>query len=191
MKPIALAAFAAAALISGAANAAIYDVFAQANSSSGGTGVATLTLASGENFTVSVDPGDLWSAGPLPRWSNANGLTGNLLATGTDDSGETAGTLIGQDFGLLNQNGLSAAFGSLVGELGGVYQVLGTSFSGPAWNAGTLHLYYWDSNNGDNADSIAVSVANVPEPATWTLAIVGFGMAGALLRRQRRTLATV
>ena len=190
MKPIALAAFAAAALISGAANAAVYTVFAQGNSSSGGTGLATLTLASGQAFNLSVDPGDLWNAGPLPRWSNANGLTGNLLATGTDDSGQPAGTLIGQDFGLWSQNGLSAAYGSLVGELGGVYQVLGTSFSGPAWNAGTLHLYYWDSNNFDNTDSIAVAVTNVPEPATWTLAIAGFGMAGAMLRRRRRPRAT-
>lgn len=34
-----------------------------------------------------------------------------------------------------------------------------------------------------------LSVTGVPEPTTWALMIGGFGMAGAMLRRQRRTVA--
>jgi hypothetical protein len=190
MKCIALTAIAASALIAGAASAADFTVSAFANSSSGsGVGLPTVNLTSGELFTVTVDPNDLWSAGALPRWSNANGLTGNRFATGTDESGEPAGTLIGADFGLNTQGGLSAPFGSLVGEIGGVFRLLGTNFSGSAWNTGTLTLFYWDSNNADNTGSVLASVntdaPGVPEPASWALMISGFGLAGAMLRRRR------
>jgi hypothetical protein len=191
MKPYAFIAFAASALVAGAAAAADFTVSAFDNSSSGtGVGLATISLSAGQQFTVSVDANDLWSAGALPRWSNADGLTGNRFATGTDESGEPAGTLIGQDFGLHTQNGLSAPFGTLVGELGGVFEVLGTNFSGPAWNSGTLTLFYWDSNNFDNTGSVLASVAAVvPEPASWSLMIGGFGLAGAMLRRRRAARA--
>jgi hypothetical protein len=180
----------AAVLISVAgasANAASYIVDAKNNSSSGGVGVSTISLTAGQNFTVSVDPDDLWNAGALPRWSDANGLTGPLFATGTDESGETAGTQIGSDFGLWNQNGLSAAYGSLVGEIGGVFMKLGTNFSGPAWASGALNLYYWDSNNGDNTQFITADVVAVPEPATWAMMLAGFGALGIAVRRRTRT----
>jgi len=187
MKALGPIAFAAATAIAGAAGAATFIVDAQANSSSGGVGVATINLTAGQNFTVSVDPNDLWNAGALPRWSNADGLTHDTFATGTDDSGEAAGTHIGTDFGTWTQGNLTAPFGTLVGELNGVFHVLGTSFSGAAWDTGTLELFYWDSNNGDNTQFItaAVNTALVPEPATWALMIGGFGLAGAMLRRRR------
>jgi hypothetical protein len=181
-----LAITAATSLVAGAANAAVFIVDALANSSSGGVGVASIGLTAGQHFTVSVDPGDLWNAGPLPRWSNADGLSQDLLATGTDDSHEAAGTLIGQDFGTWTQGNLTAPFGTLVGEINGQFAVLGTDFSGAAWQTGTLTLYYWDSNNADNTDFITASVNTlVPEPASWALMIMGFSLAGATLRRRR------
>ena len=67
---------------------------------------------------------------------------------------------------------------------------LGTNFSGAAWQTGTLELFYWDSNNGDNTEHVTASITQpggggVPEPATWTMLISGFGLAGAMLRRRR------
>ncbi len=172
--------------IAGAAHASSYVVDALANSSSGGTGVGSLNLTAGETFTVSVNPGDLWNAGPLPRWSNADGLTHDLFATGSDDSGQAAGTLIGQDFGLWTADGFSAPYGALVGEIGGVFHLLGTSFNGPAWGTGTLYLFYWDSNNYDNTQFITAQLSAVPEPLTWLMMVSGVALIGAGLRGSRR-----
>jgi hypothetical protein len=166
-------------------------VDAAGNSSSGGVGVSTIALTAGKLFQVSVDPNDLWSAGSLPRWSNADGLTGPLTATGSDKSGAAAGTLVGQSFGILTRNGFSASYGTLVGELNGVFHVIGANFSGAAWDTGTLNLFYWDSNSSDNSGSVAANVSAattaVPEPASWGLMILGSGVTAALLRRRRAT----
>jgi hypothetical protein len=76
------------------AQAVVVDAFT--NSSSGGTGGSTgVFLTLGQNFTVTVDPNDLWNAGALPRWSNADGLTGPRVAVLGDESGQAPGTLIG------------------------------------------------------------------------------------------------
>ncbi|HOY70610.1 MAG TPA: FxDxF family PEP-CTERM protein [Methylotenera sp.] len=173
--------------------AAVYNVDARANSTSGGTGVA-VGFNAGDAFTVSVNPLDLWNAGALPRWSNANGLTGaNLLATGAadtngDNPGVAAGTIIGPGaFGNHSQGGLSAPFGSLVGEWGnalGSYFFIGTNYAGVA-AASTLNLYYFDSNNGDNTGSINVNIAAVPEPETYALMLAGLALVGFSARRRQ------
>ena len=190
MKLSHLACCAVAALtVAAPASAQTFIVDAMANSSSGGTGLASITLTAGQTFTISSSTDDLWSAGALPRYSDANGLTGVRLATATDDSGQPVGTQIGADFGLWSQHSLSAAFGSLVGELNGVYMLLGANGSFVAGSSGTLNLYYWDSNNGDNFGSIAFDISAVPEPAAWAMMIGGFGLAGAAIRRRKPVAA--
>lgn len=165
-------------------NALPFDVYAQANSSGGGTGLPTLVLSTGQPFSVSVNPNDLWSAGPLPRWSNADGLIGNLYATGTDDSLQPFGTHIGTPFSLHTQNSFTAPYGSLVGEIGGAYMLLGTSFTGVAPASGTLNLFYWDSNKGDNSEKITAHVTtNVPDAASTALLLGGAVVALGTLRR--------
>jgi len=184
LRPIALAL--ATLFVGAAAQAAPFTVKAYENSSSGGTGLATLSLQAGESFSVSVGSDDLWSAGALPRWSNADGLTGNRYATGSDESGESAGTLIGANFGLYAQGNLAAAYGTLVGQIGaGDYFVVGTSFNGVAAASGMLNLYYWDSNFSDNAGAITANVTAVPEPETYALMLGGLGVLGFVARRRR------
>lgn len=172
--------------------AVIYSVDALANASQNSP-LPTLSVLAGQTLHISVDPGDLWNAGALPRWSNADGLAtvptgglpvGGLFATGTDDSGQPAGTLIGADiFGLLNQSGLTAPYGSLVGRIGSTYFNIGTSFDGPAPATGTLFLMYWDTTFTDNTDGIRVTV-NVPEPTTITLLIFALAAIGFTRRKK-------
>ena len=185
----ALFACAMAAGIAGISATSAQAVVVQAftNSSSGGSGVSTgVFLTAGQDFTVDVDPNDLWNAGALPRWSNADGLITKLYATGTDDSGQVAGTLIGDVFPLWSQGGLTTAFGTLVGRIGsGDFFAIGTHFSGPANATGELTFYYWDSNNGDNTQFVNANISAVPEPSTWAMMILGFAGVGFMAYRRR------
>lgn len=171
------------------ASTVVVDAFA--NSTSGGTAANAGFFNLGASYSVSVSPTDLWSAGALPRFSNANGLTGPLAATAGDDSGQPAGTVIGADFGTHIQGGLTAPFGSLVGEFGnGNFFLVGTSFSGVAPISGELTLWYFDENNGDNSGSIAATVTPgvgaVPEPSTWAMMILGFVGIGFVAYRRKQ-----
>lgn len=151
-------------------------------------GLATVSLAAGQGFAVTVSATDLWSAGELPRWSNADGLVGDLFATGSDESGAASGTKIGEGFGNLTMGNLSAPFGALVGQVGsGDYFLVGTNYSGQATSAGVLKLFYWDSSNTDNVGSVlaSVTVSAVPEPGTYALMAGGLGMLAWFARRRR------
>ena len=182
-----MAALALAATM-GSASAATYVVkaFNHSINSGIGTGLSTIALTAGQGFSVSSSTDDLWSAGPLPRFSDANGLTGDRFATASDDSGQAVGTQIGANFGFIPISGHVAPFGALVGRIGGVYQTLGANFSGPAWNSGTLELFYWDTFSLDNSGEIAFNIAAVPEPASWALMIAGFGLVGGAMRRRAK-----
>lgn len=171
-----------------AANAGIITVDARLSSTSGGAGFATgISFTAGDHFTATADVDDLWSAGALPRWSNADGLVADLYATGSDESGKAAGTLIGTNFGSFNKFGLSLPYGTLVGSIDGNFFAMGTSFDGNAIAGGELLLWYWDSNAGDNDESIRVTiktVAAVPEPSI--IALFALGLFGLGFARRRK-----
>ncbi len=187
MRTLLLAASFAALLPGSAAAASItVDVLALEHSSSHNIndGLLVGSVTAGDLLTISVNTDDLWSAGDLPRWSNANGINGpDLLATGSDDSGQAANVLIGRDqFGDHTQHGLTAPFGTLVGRIDTTYFVVGTFFSGPAPATGDLRLFYWDSNYADNSESVRATVRGVaPEPGT--LALFGLAAFAGLRRR--------
>ncbi|NJS14663.1 MAG: PEPxxWA-CTERM sorting domain-containing protein [Sphingopyxis sp.] len=184
---------AAAVMAPASASAAIVIVDAKANSSSGGVAKSSgFSFLTGQGFRVRSSTNDLWSAGALPRFSDGSGLTGNRNATVSDDSGVTPGTQIGASFGTHTQNGFTAPFGALVGRWAdGTYQLLGANFTGAATGSGALDLYYWDSNSGDNSGQIAFNItAGIPEPATWAMLILGFGLVGGTMRRANARVAT-
>jgi hypothetical protein len=184
-----LTSVAAALLLAGTAHATAVTVDALADSynSGTGTGAAAGTLTLGESFSVTAASTDLWSAGALPRWSDADGLTATTFATGTDESGQAAGTQIGQDFGLLTTSDGSFHYGELVGRIGsGAYFAIGTNFSGTANASGVLDLFYWDSYTPDNSGSIVADVTAVPEPGSVALILAGLCIIGGLARRRAR-----
>jgi hypothetical protein len=159
-----------------------FDIIAKEHSSADSQGLATIVLQAGQTFTITADSDDLWSAGPLPRWSNADGLVGNLLATGTDESGAAAGTLIGQNWGSYG----AFAYGTLVGRIGnGSFFSVGTNYQGVASQTGMLSLFYWDSNSGDNSGYITAHINAVPEPASVALLLGGLAVVGFAARRRK------
>lgn len=173
--------------------AAAVTVDAKLNSTTGGTGVS-VAVVSGQPFSALVNVNDLWSAGALPRWSDATGINGpDLFATGLADSngdnpGVSAGTIIGSDvYGDWSQGGLTAPFGSLVGSFdnGASFFYVGVAYAGIALG-NTLNLYYFDSNFGDNTGSITATVTAVPEPETYTMLLVGLGVMTFVARRRKQ-----
>jgi PEP-CTERM motif len=185
MRKVALLAIAATAMVPVSASAATFVVDANKNTAGGGVGAQTITLTAGQGFSVSVDPSQLWSAGALPRWSNAEGLSRDFYATGDDLSQMSAGTLIGQFWGYYGQDNILAPYGTLFGRIGNSWYNIGTSYSGVAASNGVLELFFWDFDAGDNVGSLSVNaVASVPEPSTWAMMLSGFGLAGFALRRR-------
>ena len=189
IKPLVFAASLVASTVALAASGD-FVVNADANSTGGGVGVATFALLAGQQFSVSVAANDLWNAGDLPRWSNADGLAGDLFyAAGTDSEVPVyvIGTQIGQAFSQLTQGGLTAAYGSLVGQIdSGSFFKIGTSYSGTAAVGGTLKLYYFDSINSDNTGSISAHVTAVPEPETYAMLVAGLSLLGCIYRRRKQ-----
>jgi hypothetical protein len=154
------------------AGAVTVTVQSAANSTGGGVGLATgIFLTAGQGFTVTANPSDTWSLGSndlgCTRESNANGLTAC--------------------FGNYSQGGLTALYGSLVGQIaGGNFFLLGSNFTGPASATGQLFLYNFDSNTGDNSGEIVANVSAVPVPPA--LALLGTGLIGlgALARKKKK-----
>ena len=69
-----------------------------------------------------------------------------------------------------------------------------TLFSGapgnPTFNLGTFNLFSIANGNSTLTISRAVTVAAVPEPATWAMMLLGFGGIGVAMRRRRHATLT-
>lgn len=88
-------------------------------------------------------------------------------------------------FASLNINGTPLGFTQFAGP-----SLFSGTFKAPVFSPGTFALTSIVSGSSTLTISEAVSSA-VPEPATWTMMIVGLGLAGAALRTRRRNLSAV
>jgi hypothetical protein len=176
---LAIAATSVFALSAPANSAALVTDTVQATTPFGSWLDTGLDLSAGATYDFIVnDPATLWSAGsdiPYSRESTANGI--DPVASG---------------YGQYTADGFTANYGALVGDAGGTLFLIGTGPTVLTGLSGELTVGYWDSDYGDNSGTQSLSIFAVPEPAAWAMMLVGFGAAGATLRRRRgRALATV
>jgi hypothetical protein len=83
-------------------------------------------------------------------------------------------------------------FGALIGNFGGAspYFLIGSSLTTSFLQSGEIFARINDINANNNG-SFAVTVTAVPEAATWTMLLLGFGVMGGALRRRARPTVRV
>jgi len=158
-------------------------------STSQGGIIQTNSYAFGAGDTVKLS----WELSGAQRGVTASDgfLAGFTFGSATSVSDYT----LGGAYGNFNFGGFTTTGTVTTTNIGGAtpFQLYSLSFK--ALSAGTLTARIGDAfpNNNDNVgpilDNVNLSITNaVPEPAAWTMMIVGFGMAGAALRRRKALL---
>lgn len=140
---------------------------------------------------------------------NSGLITSNTIFDGTTLSGTssianlTLSTLLGSlplDAGLLASTAANRTLVDILGLKVTLNEQIGSDMTANgidtrSLTTNALHLSYKDFAIGGGLLSgdiiigqsqVSVAQAAVPEPATWAMMIVGFGMVGGVLRRQQR-----
>lgn len=177
-KSISLAVLCLAFSASSYATTFTYDINAYTNSTTGGTassalGGVPLVFTQGDQFSVSTDPSQIWTAADRPGDPNYATLTTN--ANGNTDPHWT-----------VNLSGLTGVeIGSLVGEINGIYRYIGAGTNAlTAWSSGELKLQFADVNYLDNNGTVTSNVT-VPEPSSVALAGLGLLAIFAVRRKAK------
>lgn len=127
----------------------------------------------------------LQNTGATPFFSSISVFIGSIDAYNSVDLFDAAGTLISTFSGTQLNNGVVPNFPGSGDPSGSRF----VTFNG---TNGTLLSGIRFSNTGGNRafefDNVSFTTA-VPEPATWMMMLVGFGMVGAAARYRRRTTA--
>ena len=114
------------------------------------------------------------------------------LASGTSITGIPFGSTANNATGLLGYTLVSQPeVGSdILGLIGNPTPALGaTGFTGPL-AAGTYTLWLYDGDNRASYSFDLVTTAT-PEPATWAMMILGFGLVGYVMRRRQGAVRNV
>jgi hypothetical protein len=177
--------------------------------------VLTLTGISGNDFTFSysltnTSGGDDLTARVVAFGFNVdpNFSTASVTGTFTDwDSGNVPGGLPDVEFCAISGSGNNCSGGAGggvgVGETGSGSIILTFANAPSLIDITNFYARYQSLANGgsgvgtgtpcvDGPDCDGGGGGNeIPEPSTWALMILGFGSAGAMLRRSRRSLTKV
>lgn len=190
MKKLLFAAAAATAFAAAPASAAqIVDLDGVANASTNGANGVAVNLAAG-TYNLSFTQGAYTA---FTRFSNVSGCdgAGANCRTGYENS---ARYII---------DGVTYLFGDGAGT-GGIGPVSGGAYYNSAANsfanagkyvqsfvvgAGQpVTFYLYDDNLRDNSGGVSLQLTAVPEPGTWAMMILGFGIVGGAMRRRQKTL---
>lgn len=151
---------------------------------SGGVGLGGLVLADDMNsFTVTIDYSGLSSAAVAGHVHCCSPIGSNApVAIGFTVPGGVAGTIMGT-YNLLDMSIYSGAF---LSASGGTAAGARTTFLAGL----TSGLAYLNVHTAANpGGEIRGQLGAVPEPTTWALMFVGFGMMGAAMRYRRKGTA--
>ena len=210
MKTIAIAAALSLAAVSPAAAATITSLY-----STGVTNAGVATTGNGADLHWLVDGNAVYTGGtngsfPIGPWVNDSATSRWITpTTNAADGTPTATYSFSTTFDLTGYSPFSASFsgkfaaddevtsvilnGTNISITGGGYSFFTPfSYSGAGFVAGvnTLTFNVLNSGGGPTGFNAEISgTAFVPEPATWTMMISGFGLVGVAARRRRRTVA--
>jgi hypothetical protein len=162
-----------------------------------GTAVA-LNASAGETFDVSATGLVNLSGFDGPYTVDPNGMIVDAPPVGSGSytyfAGQVGGppAVGGTEYTSCCSPVDGAAYGAMIGQwTGGAWFVIGSgaTLTSPA-NGDNLLLWVNDTNYVDNLGGFTASISSgVPEPATWAMLILGFGVLGLAARRRR--LSTV
>jgi hypothetical protein len=168
----------------------------------GGLGVTGLGDQNGANGLHQIDNAGLYTDFLLLEFNQAvtlasiktnsygiNGVTDNDAVWG--DASAFVTSTWDSTAGFSNYFTNPAGFGNVADGASGVSRLTGATTASTKWLVGAAFTPLTNRNDGFKLSSVTVAeqVAAVPEPATWLTMILGFGLAGAALRRRRRAPA--
>lgn len=166
------------------------------------TGPASLTVTAGDNITITYLSGLTGAFGGGSPSVDALGYTGLIFGSGAGFTGiGSSGTFFPSHAIDPGNTGapiyLNALIGDFVDSSGLVLSVFATgngpfSVTAPT-GAVALQFGVNDDIFADNSGALKIDVTGatggaIPEPATWTMMMAGFGGLGAVLRRRRRSV---
>jgi hypothetical protein len=182
-----LATVGALAMSAPAAAVTIIDVNGRTNASNNGSNAVAVNLAQGR-YTFSFTQGAFTAHN---RWGNVSGC----LANGTSC---TRGweTIARYYFG--SNTAATQTLGAFGGPASGdpYYRTAAQALAASsiyianvtiAAGGQTVRFYIPDGVINDNVGGVSIAIASVPEPATWAMMILGFGLVGGAMRARRRT----
>lgn len=137
------------------------------------------------SFTFTLEQGETPDSSTVFAGSNRVGFT-NVSGTFTGVNGSTnVASSITFGTGAFSALGISAngfGFGSFAGP-----DLFNGSTTSPTFNLGTFSLGQVSTGAGTGGGRLTISalpMAAVPEPATWAMMLLGFGMIGYSMRRR-------
>lgn len=186
-KVLAATVLAAAAVSAAPAFAAttIVALDSIANASLDGSNGVSTALAAGTYHVT-------FSSGAFSRFSSTDGcdLSGAHCRLGFEDS---ARLIVNGTTLLFGDGNASGGLGPISG--GGYFDEPATAFGHSSiYNLtftlaapGTVTSFLYDDYLGDNRGGLSLAFSSaVPEPATWLMMILGFGLVGVAMRKGRR-----